>query len=141
MGVIQVNFPLDIEKFKDGNGEGIWLEVDDKTQNLYTQNFHGGSFVGEMRNDSLYYPALKWGDTVPFEMRGDKRPVVFYKEFLESKDKLSEDEIEATMEKIWLFRHLRSLSENDKLNDEESQKLVDEVYQDNQSDSGENVIE
>jgi hypothetical protein len=75
---IQVNFPDTEENFKSGNGEGMWVLVDKETKRAYDADATGGSYKGVLDNNSWYYPGLTVGTVVPFEMRGEHRPVADY---------------------------------------------------------------
>lgn len=86
---IKVNLPLTEEAYISGNGEGVWVEVDDVTKYDYTLNKVGKGYSGILRNDSIYYPTLKNGFRINFELRGENRPVADY-EFLKDKIHLSE---------------------------------------------------
>lgn len=87
---IKVNIPLTENEFLSGNGEGVWVEVDEVTRKAYESDATGGGYHGFLANDSLYYPGLVCGDEIEFEMRGDKRPVVDYHHFLTGRDHLTE---------------------------------------------------
>ena len=74
---IKVNLPETEEEYIDGNGEGVWVLVDDDTYNRYQlDDFDAGTYVGILDNDSVYYPHMVHGMAVVIEMRGDHRPVV-----------------------------------------------------------------
>lgn len=88
---IKVNIPLTEKDYRTGNGEGVWVAVDDETMRAYNRNVIGPGFYGILANDSLYYPGLCCGDMIEFEMRGHNRPVVDYRKFLKDRDKLTED--------------------------------------------------
>lgn len=72
---VKINLPQSQDKFAKGLGEGIWVSVDDITMAAYNSNTQGGVYTGSLRNDSYYYPHLKWGHTISFEMRGMNRAV------------------------------------------------------------------
>ena len=76
MNHIKVNFPDTPEAYERGNGEGMWVIVDDATKAAHDANESGGAYSGTLDNDSYYWRGLNHGATVSFEMRGDKRPVV-----------------------------------------------------------------
>jgi len=88
---IKVNLPLTEEDYQSGNGEGVWVIVDNKTKADYYHDAYGPGFVGMLANDSFYYPGLCCGDSVEFEMRGDKRPVADYHNFLCGRTKLTKE--------------------------------------------------
>lgn len=73
---IKVNIPMDDFSFEMGNGEGVWVIVDEDVRKLYDEDDKGTICEGILDNDCVYYPELKHGAKIPFEMRGDKRPVV-----------------------------------------------------------------
>ncbi len=72
---IKVNFPLTAEDFAAGNGEGMWVLVDQVTKAAHETDVSGGEWVGILDNDSIYFPDLNHGAVVRFEMRGEHRPV------------------------------------------------------------------
>lgn len=86
---IKINLPLTEEAYISGNGEGVWVEVDQNTKNDYNNNVIGKGYTGILRNDSIYYPTLKNGFKINFELRGNERPVADY-EFLKDKIHLTE---------------------------------------------------
>lgn len=73
---IKVNIPANEEGFREGFGEGVFVIVDEEVRKLYDEDDKGTICEGILDNDCLYYPELKHGARIPFEMRGDKRPVV-----------------------------------------------------------------
>jgi len=75
MKYIKVNFPDNKKDLTTGNGEGMFVEVDDATAAKYDEDFSGGDFIGTLGNDSWYDPTLKHGAEVHFTMRGEHRPV------------------------------------------------------------------
>lgn len=72
---IKVNLPASPEAYESGNGEGVWVLVDPRTKEAHDSDATGGVYFGILDNDSVYYPGLNHGEPIPFEMRGDKRPV------------------------------------------------------------------
>ena len=86
---IKVNIPLTEEDYRSGNGEGVWVEVDQKTKAAHDRDAIGSGYQGILANDSLYYPDLSCGDMIEFEMRGEKRPVVSWG-FLDGRTRLTE---------------------------------------------------
>lgn len=86
---IQVNFPLTAEGFAAGNGEGMWVLVNKETRAAYDADAAGGSYVGILDNDSIYYPGLNAGAVIRFEMRGKNRPVALFEDFLENLKRLT----------------------------------------------------
>lgn len=72
---IKVNLPASSEAYESGNGEGVWVLVDPRTKEAHDSDTTGGVYFGILDNDSVYYPGLNHGEPIPFEMRGDKRPV------------------------------------------------------------------
>lgn len=96
---IKVNIPLTEENYLSGNGEGVWVEVDESTRAAYDSDARGGIYHGILANDSLYYPGLGCGDVVEFEMRGEHRPVVRF-DFLEGRPRLTEADKDAIIRKM-----------------------------------------
>ena len=90
---IKVNFPICEKDFYSGNGEGMWVIVDDNVKKKYDNDDKGGSYTGILDNDSMYYPKLKVGAKVTFELRGKNRPVALIKDFLENYEAISEEEL------------------------------------------------
>lgn len=78
MEYIKVNLPASQEAYRNGNGEGVWVLVEENVKKAYDTDEGGTCYKGILDNDSVYYPALKHGVTIPFEMRGENRPVVPY---------------------------------------------------------------
>ena len=72
---IKVNLPNSSEAYARGNGEGVWVLVDERTKKAHDSDATSGVYFGILDNDSMYYPGLSHGEPIPFEMRGDKRPV------------------------------------------------------------------
>lgn len=72
---IKVNLPGSEDSYTTGNGEGVWVLVDPRTKEAHDSDATGGVYFGILDNDSVYYPGLNHGEPIPFEMRGDKRPV------------------------------------------------------------------
>lgn len=100
---IKVNIPLTEENYLSGNGEGVWVEVDEATREAYDKDATGAGYKGILANDSLYYPGLGCGDVVEFEMRGECRPVVSLA-FLEGRPHLTEAGKDAVIRKIAEYR-------------------------------------
>jgi len=80
---IKVNLPKSEEGYKEGSGEGCFVLVDEDAKRAYDTDEAGTEYTGILDNDSCYYPKLRHGETIPFEMRGDKRPVVPYSWLIE----------------------------------------------------------
>ena len=74
--LIKVNLPADMESYRHGFGEGVWVLVDAKTKAAHDSDTQGGLYEGVLDNDSYYWTGLEHGAVIPFEMRGDRRPVV-----------------------------------------------------------------
>ena len=72
---IKVNLPSSKEKYESGNGEGVWVIIDETTKKDYDSDITGGIYHGILDNDSFDYPRLKCGSYIRFEMRGNNRPV------------------------------------------------------------------
>lgn len=75
---IKVNLPDSPEHYEEGRGEGCFFIVDDRTKAAYDADENGTVYEGILDNDSLYFPGLTHGATLPVEMRGTARPVVPY---------------------------------------------------------------
>lgn len=97
---IKVNIPLTERDYLAGNGEGVWVEVDEATRLAYDSDAEGKGYKGILANDSIYYPGLMCGEEIPFEMRGEYRPVVDYYDFLEKRPRLTEEGKNAVIMKI-----------------------------------------
>ena len=78
MHEIKVNFPTNKEEYKNGNGEGCWVLVDDDTFAEYDKDSTKKNCVGILHNNSLEYPRFTVGTKVYFELRGSQRPVAIY---------------------------------------------------------------
>ena len=76
--LIKANLPASKEADKEGNGEGVFLQVDAETKKAYDTDERGGMYTGILDNDSTYFPALEHGTRVPLTMRGKNRPVIPY---------------------------------------------------------------
>ena len=76
---MKFNIPDSEEKFKSGNGEGVWampLTPDDRA--IYKDDSAvGKKFQVIILNDALTYP-IEWGSIITVESRGDDRPVLSY---------------------------------------------------------------
>lgn len=81
---IKVNLPVTENDYIDGCGESVFVLVDEKTKEAHDSNQNGGSYNGLLDNDSLYYKGLKHSVIIPFEMRGEYRPVVPYSWLIEN---------------------------------------------------------
>lgn len=75
---IKVNLPGSKADEGTGNGEGVWVLVNKPVKEDYDADARGGFYFGILDNDSCYWPGLNHGAVIPFEMRGDKRPVTPY---------------------------------------------------------------
>lgn len=75
---IKVNLPDSKDSYTTGNGEGVWVLVDEQVKAAYDQDAEGCFCFGILDNDSCYWPGLNHGAAIPFEMRGKNRPVVPY---------------------------------------------------------------
>jgi len=83
--MIQANLPRDWASYHSGNGEGIWVVIDDETRKTWNSDKADGTFYAIPCVMSVYYPQLsrKLVDTkkelltpLEFEYRGAKRPVL-----------------------------------------------------------------
>ena len=97
---IKVNFPLTAEDFAAGNGEGMWVLVDEETKAAHDADETGGVYTGILDNDSIYYPGLNAGAVVQFELRGENRPVAIFDGFLENLKRLTPAEKEEFIRKL-----------------------------------------
>jgi len=80
---IKVNLPHSEEDYKNGNGEGVWVEVDEKTFAAYNDNKSGEKHVGKLINqplDDFGDYGLQFGDYFEFELRGALRPVATWEQ-------------------------------------------------------------
>lgn len=75
---IKVNLPSSERDYIDGCGEGCFVLVEADAKKAYDTDESGTEYTGILDNDSLYYPGLMHGVVIPFEMRGEKRPVCPY---------------------------------------------------------------
>lgn len=98
--LIKVNFPLTEDEYKRGNGEGMWVRVDQATKKAYDEDASGGEYFGILANDSLYYPGLRYENVVVFEMRGENRPVADFHGFLSKLAGISPEEKDELIRKI-----------------------------------------
>lgn len=88
---IMVNLPPEERDYLSGNGEGVWVLVDEETLEAYNRNSDDKNFVGILDNDSIYYPGLRAGMLIPFEMRGEYRPVVDFYTFLSTFENFTQE--------------------------------------------------
>ena len=80
---IKVNIPRDNDSYINGFGEGVWVLVTPEVKAAHDSDETGTTYDGILDNDTYYSPALIHGVLIPFEMRGDKRPVVPFNWLLE----------------------------------------------------------
>ena len=73
---IKVNMPDNAEGYERGNGEGVFVLVDEQTKRAHDNDEESGIYFGVLDNDSFYWPGINHGEIIPFEMRGNNRPVV-----------------------------------------------------------------
>lgn len=97
---IKINIPRTEEDFISGNGEGVWVLVEDDVHEKYHNDYVGGIFYGILHNDSVYFKELKFETKVPFTMRGKNRGVVLWDGFLENYEAISEDKLLNIMQEI-----------------------------------------
>lgn len=88
---IKVNLPLTEQEYQNGNGEGVWVKVDEETRRAYEMDAVGSGYSGMLANDSIYYPGLMCGTIITFEMRGSCRPVADYYGFLAGRPKITQE--------------------------------------------------
>lgn len=81
---IKVNLPYSEEQFINGNGEGCFVLVDNETLNAWNDDGNvGGEYFGTLDNNSIYYPEMKAGTEIKFELRGEHRPVAIIEKYAE----------------------------------------------------------
>lgn len=97
---IMVNLPLTEQDYLAGNGEGVWVLVDPETKKAHDLDASGEGYVGILDNDSFYYPGLNHGELLPFEMRGERRPVADFHSFLSGMTKLTPEGKELLIRQI-----------------------------------------
>ena len=78
MELIKVNLPSSPEAEHNGNGEGVFVLVNEEVKRAYDTDEAGTIYSGILDNDSIYYPELQHGTPIQFEMRGVNRPVVSF---------------------------------------------------------------
>ena len=83
MEYIKVNLPISEQDYNDGAGEGVWFIVSADVKAAHDRNETGTIYNGTLDNDSFYYIGLEHGAVIPFEMRGEFRPVVPYSWLIE----------------------------------------------------------
>ena len=76
--IIKANLPSSAAEYRVGAGEGCFFLVSDEVKKAYDTDEKGTTYQGILDNDSYYFKGLLHGETLPLEMRGDKRPVVPY---------------------------------------------------------------
>ena len=81
---IKVNLPPCEEMEQHSAGEGCFVLVTPEVKKAYDEDESGTSYEGVLNNDSLYFPGLMHGTIIPFEMRGEKRPIVRFNWLLEN---------------------------------------------------------
>lgn len=101
---IKVNLPLTEQNYLDGNGEGVWVLVDPETKKAHDDDVFGKGYVGILDNDSFYYPGMNCGELIPFEMRGENRPVADFHSFLSKRMKLTPEGKEVLIRQIAAHR-------------------------------------
>ena len=75
---IKFNIPESEEKFKSGNGEGVWAQpLTEEDKEICDSNSTGDTFKVIILNSALTFP-FDWGTVVTVETRGDSRPVLSY---------------------------------------------------------------
>ena len=73
---IKANLPTSQEGDKQGNGEGVFVLIDEETKKAYNNDQAGGLYTAILDNDSIEWPELKPGTRIPLTLRGTFRPVV-----------------------------------------------------------------
>lgn len=97
---IMVNLSLTEQDYLAGNGEGVWVLVDPETKKAHDTDVTGEGYIGILDNDSFYYPGLNHGELLPFEMRGECRPVADFHSFLSELTKLTPEGKELLLRQI-----------------------------------------
>lgn len=87
---IKVNLPATESDYISGYGESVFVLVDEKTKAAHDADQSGGSYKGILDNDSYYYKGLYHGAIIPFEMRGENKPVVPYSWLIEHYERSKE---------------------------------------------------
>jgi len=80
---IKVNLPARAEDEQLSAGEGCFVLVTPEVKKAYDEDESGTNYTGVLDNDSLYFPGLMHGTIIPFEMQGEKRPIVKFNWLLE----------------------------------------------------------
>ena len=75
---IKVNLPATYGDYMAGYGESVFVIVSANVKKAYDADENGTSYTGILDNDSYYYIGLNHGAIIPFEMRGENKPVVPY---------------------------------------------------------------
>lgn len=109
---IKVNLPSNRDDFEYGNGEGCWVLVEPGIKEQCEAGYEGGNFEGLLDNDSFYYPDLKAGTTIRFEMRGECRPVAFIEDGLDQYRVLDKEEFHQLFERLNFKNQSAILSKN-----------------------------
>lgn len=91
---IKANLTYNAASYQSGNGEGVWVIVDEDVFNQYQADATGAGYTCELDNDACYYLGLYAGEQLPLELRGDKRPVVPY-EYLVARWPLNPEWVDA----------------------------------------------
>ncbi len=91
------NLPRSQEGFRNGNGEGVWIQpFSESDQEIYDTNITGDSFQAILLNDSIYYP-FPYGTLLYFKNYGTEvRPVLDYEWF----DGVVQENSDNTLEKM-----------------------------------------
>ena len=88
--LIKVNLSVDQGSYEHSAGEGVWVIVTPEVKEAYDNDEAGTTYTGILDNDSWYYKGLIHGEVIPFEMRGEFRPVVPYS-WLQERFELNEE--------------------------------------------------
>lgn len=73
--LVQVNLPATSKDSTSGNGETVWVELTMEGKRLYDID-RSGYVTGILRNDSVFYPSLRYGTEVQVRLRGRRKPIV-----------------------------------------------------------------
>lgn len=107
----KVNLPRTIEDELTGNGEGVWASCPENDY-IYAIHHKGKIVLCEIRNDSVYFPNLKYGDLILVEFRNGEelRPVALLDELKHNYgEPISDEEKEKIMQKIFKIKELETL--------------------------------
>jgi len=88
----KANLPESIGQYESGNGEGVFISIDEETKAALDADQTEGTFFAYLHNDSVYHPELngqafdyerKTAKPIELEYRGKKRPVLVKSKLVE----------------------------------------------------------